>query len=199
MSISNKKLNLPPLPVWTRISRSKQSISIVLVSTLVMTTLPSCAVGPEYQRPSLPLPNTWTSPLPNPLPHQGNAAKLRDWWASWGDSTLVALIENAQRENPTVAIAAARIDQARAAYTSAASPLWPRAGVNANDSRSRTSAIRSGIGGSGNNVRPAEIDRVRSASFDTAWEIDLFGGTRRAIEAATARATARDFDWPPRL
>lgn len=165
----------------------KMRITIAVTTAIVAATLAGCVVGPNYQRPPLSLPATWSAPLPN----LGNTAKLRDWWASWGDSTLAELIENAQRENATVAIAAARIDQARAAYTAAASPLWPQAGANASQNLSRTSPSPAG----GGSVRASEVDRIRSTSFDTTWEIDLFGKTRRAIEAETARSAARDFDW----
>jgi NodT family efflux transporter outer membrane factor (OMF) lipoprotein len=153
-----------------------------------------CAVGPDYQRPALPLPRTWSAPLP----HQGDTGTLRDWWARWSDPILTDLIDSAQRENASVTIAAARIAQARAAVTAAASPFWPNISGNANANRSKG---RSGAGSADGSQESSgssagnEITRTRSASVDAAWELDLFGGARRAKEAAIARADARSLDW----
>jgi outer membrane protein, multidrug efflux system len=163
-------------------------------TVIAASAMTGCAVGPTYKQPDLALPSAWVAPVPQ----EGKAAKLKDWWASWGDLVLLDLIENAQKENATVSVAAARIDAARATVTSVAAPLWPSADAKANDNRSRSNQggggdqFANGGGGSGGG---AGISRNRSASIDALWELDLFGGVRRNKEAASARAEARTIDW----
>lgn len=175
---------------------------------MLAISIAGCAVGPNYTRPALLLPQAWVAPLP----HQGEVLKLQDWWARWDDSVLLELIGQAERENATIAISAARISQARAAFTAAQSPLFPSLTGNANESRSRSpsgSGFQSSgqlggplVGGSGGNAgsqstssAAASITHIRAASIDAAWELDLFGGNRRGREAAAARAAASVFNW----
>lgn len=167
----------------------KRRLELTLL-TAAVAAVTGCAVGPTYKQPELPLPAAWVAPVP----HDGNTAKLKDWWASWGDPVLIELIENAQKENATVAAAAARIDAARATVTSVAAPFWPSADAKASDNRSRSNQGGGGaqFGGGGGG---AGISRNRSASIDALWELDLFGGVRRNKEAASARAEARTIDW----
>ena len=168
------------------------------VAAAAIASITGCAVGPTYSPPVLPLPQTWIAPAQFATAHDGDTAKLKDWWASWGDSVLVELIDSAQRENSTVLIAAARIDAARATVTSAASSFWPGADAKASDNRSRGNQSGSnnpGGAGGPNNSGGSSTSRNRSASIDALWELDLFGGVRRNREAASARAEARAIDW----
>ncbi len=170
--------------------------SLGVVAMIATMSLAGCAVGPTYQRPALPLPQAWIAPLP----HQGDTAKLKDWWASWGDPVLLELIEHAERENPTITISAARISQSRAAFTAAQSPLFPSLTGNASSNRSRSNSGGSGQFGapSGNQTssnNDSSKTSTRAASVDAAWELDLFGGNRRGREAASARADASEFRW----
>jgi outer membrane protein, multidrug efflux system len=171
--------------------KRKLELSLLVAAVSAIT---GCAVGPTYKQPELPLPSTWVAPVP----HDGNTAKLKDWWASWGDPVLIELIENAQKENATIAAAAARIDAARATVTSVAAPFWPSADAKASDNRSRSNQGGSSGGDGaqfGNSGGGAGISRNRSTSIDALWELDLFGGVRRNKEAASARAEARTIDW----
>ncbi len=161
-----------------------------LFPLLIAIALSGCMVGPTYQRPALTVPPTWNAPLP----HQGDTAKLKDWWASWGDSTLMELIDRAQRENSSVTAAVARIAQARAAVTSVSSPMFPSATSNTVANRAASNGGAFG-GTGGGNSSGSIITSTRSTSLDAAWELDLFGGNRRAQEAAVARADARTLDW----
>jgi outer membrane protein, multidrug efflux system len=165
---------------------------------LAISVVTGCAVGPTYQRPALPLPTSWVAPLP----HQGDTAQLATWWASWRDPVLSDLIANAQRENATVTAAAARIAQARAAVTAANSPLFPSVNGSANANRSKGGGgggqgfgAPGGSSGVSQTGGGSDITKTRSGSIEAAWELDLFGGTRRAGEAASARAGAREMDW----
>ena len=96
-----------------------------------------CAVGSDYSRPALPLPQAWVAPIPQSTAHDGSTARLADWWALWDDPVLVELIDNAQNENANILVAAARIAAARATVTGVAAPFWPAAEAKASDNRSR--------------------------------------------------------------
>jgi outer membrane protein, multidrug efflux system len=176
--------------------KSRTMPSAILTAPLIaiLGAIAGCAVGPTYTRPDLPHPDAWVAPRP----HAGDAAQLKDWWAAWGDPVLVELIDNAQRENATVAIAAARIAASRASASAAGAGLWPSVATNASDSRSRVNQ-QGGTGGvsngdsAGNNGNSQS--KNRSASIDALWELDLFGSVRRNKEAAAARAEARSQDW----
>ncbi len=158
-----------------------------------------CAVGPTYSPPAFPLPQTWIAPVEFAMAHDGDSAKLKDWWASWGDPVLAELIDNAQKENASILVAIARIDAARATVTSASSSFWPGLDVKASDSRSRSNQgggnISDGGNGGFNSSNGSSTTRNRSASIDALWELDLFGSVRRNKEAARARADARTIDW----
>ncbi len=171
---------------------------------ILAISIAGCAVGPNYTRPDLPLPQAFVAPLP----HQGDVLKLQGWWARWDDPVLLELIDHAERENSTIAISAARITQARAAFTAAQSPLFPSLAGNVNASRSRAnsgggfqsggeSGVGSGSTAGSQSTSPAAttITNNRAASIDAAWELDLFGGNRRGREAAAARADASVFNW----
>ncbi len=165
--------------------RNVRKATRAALTGVLTVALTGCAVGPTYKPPTPPLPAAWVAPLP----HAGSNASLKDWWAAWGDPVLLELVENAQRENPTVAIAAARIEAARAAAAAVGAAQWPGATGNAGERRARVNqplgtGITSGISSTN-----------RSASIDALWEIDLFGSARRNKEAAAARAGARTQEW----
>jgi outer membrane protein, multidrug efflux system len=183
----------------------KRKFKLTLIAACIASAA-GCAVGPNYSPPTLPLPQTWIAPAEFATAHDGDTTKLKDWWASWGDPVLVELIDNAQKENSTVLIAAARIDAARATVISTGSSLWPGLTANASDNRSRGSNNQGnsgssegnsggGVSGGSSGGTGSTISRNRSASVDALWELDLFGGVRRSKEAASARAQARSNDW----
>ena len=156
------------------------------LAALIGSTLSACAVGPDFVRP-VATPNTaWFAPLP----HEGKSASLVDWWSQWDDPVLVELIDRAQRENTTIAQAAARIGQSRAQYQSITSVLFPAFNANANDIRSK-----GGQNAPSGQAGTAENQRSRNLSLDAAWELDVVGGGRRGREAARRRMDARDADW----
>jgi NodT family efflux transporter outer membrane factor (OMF) lipoprotein len=105
------------------------------------------------------------------------------WWASWGDATLTALVEEALAANQDVAIALQRVTQARAGADAQASRLWPTVGLQASASRSSS--------GLPEPVKQGMPDtRALRAGIDVAWEIDLAGGVRAARDAAQAEVGA---------
>ena len=121
---------------------------------------------------------------------------LRRWWESLHDPALNELIDQALQSNLDVRLANARIREARAQLEFNRAGLFPTADSSAQYTRSRFShnvfaaaaqSTGGGAGGVGSTANTpfslGESDLYR-AGFDAGWEIDIFGGTRRAIEAA---------------
>ena len=118
-------------------------------------------------------------------------ADLARWWEEFNDPVLTRLVNRAAGTNLDLRLAESRIREARALRRVAESGAWPSVDVSGSYSRSRTSenAIAPSSQGSGgspffrgsNNGQ----DLFRSG-FDSSWEIDVFGGVRRSVEAAEA-------------
>jgi NodT family efflux transporter outer membrane factor (OMF) lipoprotein len=112
-----------------------------------------------------------------------------DWWKSFGDPQLDALIDEALASSPTLNIAAARTRKALAEADAAHSTLAPRIDANASSTRERFSEHGSApppIAGS------TQTFNVLQATLS--WEIDFWGKNRSAYEAAVGAARAADVD-----
>jgi NodT family efflux transporter outer membrane factor (OMF) lipoprotein len=130
------------------------------------------------------LPAQWSEPLAGDAANQ--ATKHAQWWTSFNDPTLNSLIERAVESNYDLRIAAARVRQARASLAVVKADLWPS--VDASGSYTRE------YGGPNNSASGVLLDNnLFQTGFDAAWEIDVFGGTRRAIQAAGADISAAQF------
>ena len=167
---------------------------------LAILLLGACTVGPNYSRPALPVPPSYLEP------HSDAALsdlELGSWWNAFGDRKLDDLINRALAQNLDVETAAAKIREARAQERAAGAALLPEVSTNASITRQRISehAIPAppgsggaggagGAGGGGSFGLPGSEFTTWRAGFDASWEIDLFGKTRRSIEAAGARTGA---------
>jgi NodT family efflux transporter outer membrane factor (OMF) lipoprotein len=164
-------------------------------AAIMAAMLAGCAVGPDYHPPETKVPKDWNgqavvSPA-TPSKTNINPVELVEWWTAFKDPTLSFLVEMAVRSNLDVRLAEARIRQARAARGVAGAPLWPEADASALYQRSQGS---SEVGGGGAIATAGALKNLWQAGLDASWEIDIFGGTRRGIEAATAdlRAAVED-------
>ena len=128
------------------------------------------------------------------------------WWETLGDPQLNALIAAALANNPDLHAAQARLRESRAQLQQQHAAEMPTVSADAAAFRTREPDL-SGLvqqqstgTSTGQTVQPSSTSEGRgplqlySAGFDASWEIDLFGGTRRAIEAASAQAQAVDAD-----
>jgi outer membrane protein, multidrug efflux system len=179
-----------PLPIASeypravRPRRSRRAPAAWAIA-LAALCLAGCMVGPDYRRPAVDTPPVWVGSVPPPAPPAVDPAlaSLARWWALFDDPVLVSLVERAVQSNLDVKVAEARVRQARAAVQGAASFLWPTIGSSASAQRSRTPGFQ---GNRGN------ITVLYQAGFDASWELDIFGGVRRSIEAAQADLAAAD-------
>jgi NodT family efflux transporter outer membrane factor (OMF) lipoprotein len=163
--------------------------SWLCLGLLALIALAGCAVGPDYRPPKTEVPKTWdgqnvvTTGQPSKTTTQPVA--LVEWWQAFNDPSLSSLVEMAIRNNLDVRLAEARIREARAALGVAGAPLWP--GVNASVlyERSQGSSEAVTTGGPALATAPG-LRELFQVGLDASWEIDIFGGTRRNIEAAGA-------------
>ena len=173
-----------------------RSKSIVAASALALS---SCAVGPDYHAPQIAVPPAYAHPNVEAAP--GAAIDLAKWWTAFGDPQLTALIEKGLADNPDIANAASRVRQARLQEIAARAAGKPAINASAQASHvefsknggiaalGRLFSSGNGTGGQGIAAPGNGITTV-AVGFDASWEIDLFGGDRRGVEAARARGEA---------
>ncbi|HCE66397.1 MAG TPA: hypothetical protein DER40_02375 [Geobacter sp.] len=156
-------------------------IKKLLFGPLIISTalgLTACAtVGQDYHRPDLQVPASWQAP------QTGKLTDLTCWWTTFNDATLDSFLDATQKDNPTLAKAAAAIDKARANRASVEAGFLPQ--VNASAAAGWSGSLKNGTGTS----------RIANGGLDSSWEIDLFGKNRRSAESAGALAQAREADW----
>lgn len=149
-----------------------------------------CMVGPNYRRPATTMPAVYheltSGPTTAPAFVSADAPAEIRWWRQLGDAQLTNLVEKAVTANYGVAVAQARLREARAGRQMAQAMLYPQVGVGASFLRFRGSdSVVSLAGLSGE-------DGLFQVGFDAAWTVDLFGGIRRGVEAAKANEQASD-------
>jgi multidrug efflux system outer membrane protein len=156
---------------------------LFLPSALVLAVAAPAAVGPDYHRPEVVASAAWKQSSP------ADALPRGDWWKLFNDGALDDLEARSLAANQNLAVAAARVDQARAAAGIARSGYLPSVGLNPSVSRARTSETT-------DNRFPVPETTTYRASLDASWELDLFGRVRRLNEGARAEvvASAADFE-----
>jgi NodT family efflux transporter outer membrane factor (OMF) lipoprotein len=170
----------------------KYHSQILLTGTaLAFVLFQGCAVGPNFQPPKTTPPAQWSAPQAGG--ETNLEPSLDSWWKSFNDPQLDSLVERAVRTNQDLRIAEARVREARAFYRIASSQLWPTVdagGSYARENQSKNQPILGSL------PMPSGIpyeNNVYQAGFDASWEIDVFGGNRRAVEAGKAEAAAAEF------
>jgi multidrug efflux system outer membrane protein len=153
--------------------------SLALILWLSFAILSGCMIGPNFKRPQTTLPADWAGPTAESRLLTPAEEELASWWTLFDDPTLVSLIEKAVQSNLDLKQAEARIRQARAARGIVAAGIGPTVDATGAYQRSRASGGSNGKSG-------GVITDQYQAGFDAGWELDIFGGVRRAIEAADA-------------
>ena len=145
-----------------------------------------CAVGPDYKRPAPDLPVAWTLEQPWRTGAPADGADKGAWWQAFGDAQLDALEQRALADSPTLAIAAARLAQARATVTAQSAGLFPSLSLGSKDQRFRISANRPLANYASPNFTTVQNDFTLNAT--ASYEVDLAGRVSRSIEGAKASA-----------
>jgi outer membrane protein TolC len=161
---------------WTKLLRGIAAVGIAVAG--------GCAVGPDYHPPAARAPVAWSSPMANGLTN--SASEPSSWWTSFNDAELNSLIQRAARSNLDLRVAEARLRQSRAVRERSAADFWPSLDASGSYAKAKQSQNQPLIGALPLPPHfPFEYN-VYQAGFDASWEIDLFGGKRRALETATA-------------
>lgn len=167
-----------------------RNLFTVSSGALLLSLLVGCSVGPDYKEPAIAVPTAW-----NEVQQKGVGARPADlaaWWTAFDDPLLNSLVERAVQSNLDLRIAGARIREARATRAAVAAGAWPSLDVAGSYARERMSENALNVpsqAGSG-----IKLERnLFSAGFDANWEIDVFGGVRRSVEAAEATIQATEY------
>lgn len=155
-------------------TRRRSCLTAVMLSGL----LSACTLGPDYKRPDEPVPAQFRGAIA-----EADATSIADagWWSLTKDPVLQALVREAIANNLDLAMATARVTEARARYGIARSALFPELGATGGYTSQRSSRItdppRGGADRAFNNY---------DAGVAVSWEVDLFGANRRSSEGAQA-------------
>lgn len=158
----------------------------VFLATAAVASAAIPAVGPDYQRPTVPAASAWRDTDNLPAWKVGAPADALDrgsWWKLFHDPALDELEARALAGNQNIWAAAARVEQARASAGIARGAYWPQVAVDGSVVRQRTSEAV-------DNPLPMPVSTTYTAPLSASWEIDLFGRVRRLSESARADAEA---------
>ena len=170
-------------------------ISVVMGATGVLS---ACAVGPDYKGPSSSISHAEQPPQfrrVGSVPTDVAQPPAARWWVALNDAELTHLIDTAFQNSPNVRAAQSRLRQARAALREQQRKELPTSSATAVSLKARTPDLGSLTGGNSNGGGAGHSTlSFYDVGFDATWELDIFGGTRRAIEAARAQAQASQAD-----
>ena len=152
----------------------------------VVVALAGCAAGPDYVRPAVDVPPAWQLEEPWREATPSDAEPKGPWWERFGDARLDALQAQALAQSPTLAIASARLVQARAVVASSEAGQLPSASIAARAARQRISANRPLSNYGVPNFATVQDDFTPALAVS--YEVDLAGRVRRTIEGARASA-----------
>lgn len=150
---------------------------------LSMFMVAACAVGPDYVPPATTMAPAWITEI-------GDGDLEASWWETFGDPTLTALVTTAIQANKDIDEADARLKEARAAGDAVRSRRSP--GVNAGAAVTENRLSENGQLPIGQVPGLSRDLSLYDAGFDAAWELDLWGGVRRAVEGVDARTQAAE-------
>jgi outer membrane protein, multidrug efflux system len=178
-----------------------------ILLTSIALILAGCTVGPDYHGPPT------VTPTNQGFVRADAAAASADqpahWWSALGDPELNHLIDETLAANPGVDVARARVRQARANLrlqtasglpTTGATGAYLRTGNFSSLLSGGTSGQSASGGSSGGSTSGGSSQSSSSGGplnlyvigFDATWELDFFGGNRRAVEGASATVAASE-------
>jgi len=159
--------------------RAFKSLALQMIArVLVCFLIAGCAaVGPDYIPPEISEPGQWRAELKAGLTKVSmDSEMMAGWWTTLDDPTLTSLIQRAVTGNLDLKEARSRVREARARRGISAAERFPAIDATGSASSSRSSE----------DVGSGERRELYAAGFDATWELDVFGGIRRSVEAAQA-------------
>ncbi len=151
----------------------------IVIGVLFLT---GCVVGPEYRKPDIDMPLTYLSrSAVAEDPAKGNYEDLAKWWTHLDDPILVRLIDAAVVNNFDIKKAESRLKEARYRRQISRADLVPSFSTSGSASKSY-------------NGKTKDTQNSFRVGLDSSWELDIFGGTRRQVEASQAQYEAAHED-----
>ena len=158
-----------------------------ITPVLLALVLAGCTVGPDYRRPAVDAPAAFGERGPWKIAAPKDALPRTGWWRIFNDPALDGLETRAEKANFSLSAALARVDEARAVARMSRADLFPAVALGPSVARNRYSGSRPVQPGASN---PAYTANSITLPVDLSYEVDLFGGARRALESARALAEA---------
>lgn len=146
------------------------------IALILTVLLAGCAVGPNYQRPEVALPERYVEPHDS---EDVNEEALKRWWTTFNDPLLDVYVHEMLSQNYDLKIAVEKVNEVRALYQIEAADLYPKVDMTADERRSRLSQSLFDTPFMG-----PPYQNLYRAGFDASWEVDIFGKLRREKEAA---------------
>ncbi len=162
----------------------------ILVALTATALLAGCMVGPDYVRPTAPVPAAYREMAGWKRAEPRDAIQRGRWWEMFGDAELDALAARVDVSNQNIRLAEANYRQAQALTEQARAGLFPVVGAGTSVIRSKSPSLSnqpSFASGAVNNF---------NLNLNASWELDLWGKVRRGIEAGEAnwQASAADLE-----
>ena len=164
----------------------------LLAAAAICGLLAGCTVGPNYQRPSAPVPapDAYKTQAPFRVAAPKDSLPKGAWWEVFNDPELNDYEQQLLKANQSLLAAKDRLEEARSLARVTSAAFFPQATVDPNASRNRYSGHRPEVLTVGNPLTQSTYE----IPFFMNWEPDLFGRIRRNLEASNAnlQATAAD-------
>jgi NodT family efflux transporter outer membrane factor (OMF) lipoprotein len=162
---------------------------------LLAAILAGCAVGPNYHRPSAPVPERFKEAAGWKPAEPREAASGTDWWSVYDDPTLDGLEKQIDVSNQTLKQSLAAWREAVAVVSAARASYFPSIGVTATGTRSGgPGALETAVA---ENAVPAGTSHPINQfnlSGTASWDLDIWGKIRRTVESDVANAQASEAD-----
>ena len=157
--------------------------SVCLIIGLIVAISGCVTVGPDYVRQPIDSPETWHTDMPNRQKTDTHDMKNQaDWWTVFSDPILSELMDRAVADNLDLKIAISRLTEARARRGISKAQAYPTLDTNAGAKKTESHTDNG----------PDTTRELYTAGIDSIWELDIFGGTRRSVEAAQASVAAAE-------
>lgn len=175
-------------------SPSASRLKAMLCGFAAISLCAGCTVGPNYKRPTAPVPANWQVAQPWREADPKDAVPKTSWWSLFHDDDLNGLETELLAANQTLKVALANFDQARASAAVQNATLFPTLAFDPAAGRQRYSGTRAT--GATILLSGPVTQSSYSLPFSVSYEVDLVGKRRRTIEAAQAayQANAADLE-----
>jgi outer membrane protein TolC len=175
-------------------------LPIAIATTTTVIAVVGCAVGPDFRPPQAPVARSYTATaLPEKTataPGTGGASQRflsgqdisGEWWTLFHSEALDHLIRQALADSPTLSLARARILEAQENRRAQFGGLFPSVDANVSASRQKTSAAQFGQPDTSSGTFT-----LFNTSVNVSYSFDLFGTTRRQLEALDSQIEYQQF------